>query len=148
MISRQDMGSWLDGAPQGSQPYPGRRLGRPAEGPGSIARFPARLVALVIDWVLAVVLAGLFLAQWNGSGLMNLAVFFVISVIMVGFFGRTPGHWIMGLQVQTMEGRPAGFGRAALRTLLLCLVIPALIADEDQRGLHDRAVDTVLVRVR
>ena len=148
MISRQDMGSWLDGTPGSDSPYPGRRLGRPPEGPASIARFAPRVVALVIDWLISLAIAGLFLAPWNGAGLMNLLVFFALSALMVGFFGRSPGHWIMGLQVQTMNGRPAGFGRAALRTLLLCLVIPALIADEDQRGLHDRAVDTVLVRVR
>lgn len=148
MVSRQDMGSWLDGAPREGSQYPGERWGRPERGPGSIARFPARLVALVLDWLLALVIAGLFLSRWNGSGLMNLAVFFVLSVLMVGFFGRTIGHWVMGLQVQTMDGRPAGFGKAFVRTLLLCLVIPPLVSDEDQRGLHDRAVDTVLVRVR
>ena len=31
--------------------------------------------------------------------------------------------------------------------LLLCLVIPAVIFDPDQRGLHDKAMNTVLVRV-
>ena len=148
MISRQDMGSWLDGAPHDGPPYPGQRLGRPPEGPASIARFPARLVALLVDWALSLLLATVFLSGWNGSGLMNLAVFFVLTTLMVGFFGRSPGHWLMGLQVQTTNGRPAGFGRAAVRTLLVCLVVPPLVADEDQRGLHDRAVDTVLVRVR
>ena len=74
--------------------------------------------------------------------------FFALSALMVGFFGRSPGHWIMGLQVQTMNGRPAGFGRAAVRSLLICLVVPPLVVDEDHRGLHDRAVGTVLVRVR
>ncbi|MDO4919813.1 RDD family protein [Kocuria sp.] len=148
MISRQDMGSWLDGAPQERDRYPGRRLGRPPQGPGSVARFPARVVALLVDWALSVLVASVFLSAWNGSGLMNLAVFFALSALMVGFFGRTPGHWLLGLQVQTMDGRPAGFGRAAVRSLLVCLVVPPLVVDEDQRGLHDRAVDTVLVRVR
>ncbi|CAL8897526.1 hypothetical protein KVA01_06000 [Kocuria varians] len=148
MVSRQDMGSWLDGPPRDGSQYPGQRWGRPERGPGSIARFAPRLIALVMDWFLAMVLAGLFFSRWNGSGLMTLAVFFVLTALMVGFFGRSPGHWLLGLQVQTMDGRPAGFGRAVLRTLLLCLLIPPLVADEDQRGLHDRAVDTVLVRVR
>ena len=148
MISRQDMGSWLDGGPRGESSYPGSRLGRPFAGPASIARFPARLVALLVDWGVSLVLASLFLSRWNGSGLMTLAVFFVLTALMVGLFGRSPGHWLMGLQVQTVDGRPAGFGRAAVRTLLLCLVIPPLVADEDQRGLHDRAAGTLLVRVR
>jgi hypothetical protein len=29
----------------------------------------------------------------------------------------------------------------------LCLVIPAVIFDPDQRGLHDKAMNTVLVRM-
>jgi hypothetical protein len=33
-----------------------------------------------------------------------------------------------------------------VRTVLLCLLIPAFITDRDQRGLHDRAAGTVLVR--
>ncbi|MCU1514874.1 MAG: hypothetical protein JWO10_1964, partial [Microbacteriaceae bacterium] len=36
--------------------------------------------------------------------------------------------------------------RPALRTVLLSLVIPAVIWDLDQRGLHDKAAGTVLVR--
>jgi hypothetical protein len=30
--------------------------------------------------------------------------------------------------------------------VLLCLSVPALIWDRDQRGLHDKAAKTVLVR--
>lgn len=117
-------------------------------GPASVARFVPRFVGLCIDWLLAMVLANVFLAQWNQNGLMNLAVLFALNVLMVGAVGRTMGHWLMGLQVQTMNGRPAGFGKAAIRSLLLCLVIPPVIYDQDQRGLHDRAVGTILVRVR
>lgn len=32
-------------------------------------------------------------------------------------------------------------------TLLLCLAVPALIWDRDQRGMHDRAANTVVVRM-
>jgi hypothetical protein len=34
-----------------------------------------------------------------------------------------------------------------VRTVLLCLAIPAFIWDRDQRGLHDRVAGTMLVRV-
>ena len=34
-----------------------------------------------------------------------------------------------------------------LAAVLLCLAIPALIWDRDQRGLHDKAAQTVLVRL-
>jgi hypothetical protein len=35
---------------------------------------------------------------------------------------------------------------AVVRSVLLCLVIPAVIFDPDQRGVHDKAMNTVLVR--
>jgi uncharacterized RDD family membrane protein YckC len=39
-----------------------------------------------------------------------------------------------------------GFARGAVRTALLCLVIPAVVWDADGRGLHDKAAGTVIVR--
>ena len=36
--------------------------------------------------------------------------------------------------------------RAFVRTLLILLVIPAVIYNRDQRGLHDLAADSVVVR--
>ncbi|HVT70245.1 MAG TPA: RDD family protein, partial [Trebonia sp.] len=47
--------------------------------------------------------------------------------------------------IRTGGGAP-GFGWAALRTLLLLVVIPACLTDRDLRGLHDRAADTIVVR--
>jgi hypothetical protein len=35
-----------------------------------------------------------------------------------------------------------------LRTALVALVVPPLIRDDDQRGLHDRAARTIVVRSR
>ena len=49
---------------------------------------------------------------------------------------------------QSVELQLIGLLRAALRTLLLCLLIPALIWDRDGRGLHDKAAGTVVVRAR
>jgi hypothetical protein len=46
-----------------------------------------------------------------------------------------------------LAGGYLGLWRPLVRTLLLCLGIPALIWDRDQRGLHDKAAGTVLVRV-
>ena len=45
-----------------------------------------------------------------------------------------------------MTDAPAGPLRAAGRAVLLGLAVPALIFDADQRGLHDRAVGTVVAR--
>ena len=48
--------------------------------------------------------------------------------------------------IRTDGGRP-GFGWAALRTVLLLCVVPRLLTDRDLRGFHDRASDTIVVRM-
>ena len=35
---------------------------------------------------------------------------------------------------------------AVVRTVLLCLLVPALLVDADGRGLHDRLTQTAVVR--
>ena len=147
MIDRRDVGSWLEG-PHTGQGHPGERLGRPAEGPGSVARFGRRAVALLLDWYLCWALAQWLLSEWNGHGLVTLAFLFALNVLTVGLAGHTPGHLLLGLQVQTLDGRPAGLARAAVRSALLCLLVPPVVFDQDQRGLHDRTAGTLLVRTR
>jgi hypothetical protein len=53
----------------------------------------------------------------------------------------------MGLRLVPMAGGRVGVWRPALRSALLVLVIPAVVWDLDQRGLHDRVAGTLLVRV-
>jgi uncharacterized RDD family membrane protein YckC len=48
--------------------------------------------------------------------------------------------------IRTNGGIP-GFRWAALRTGLLLFVIPACLTDRDLRGMHDRAADTIVVRI-
>ena len=138
------MGSWLEGPPRATTAgYPGERLGRPADGARSVARFGPRLVGLAIDWVLA-----LLISRWlfGAAPLGPLAVLAVEHLLLVGTLGSSLGHRLVGLRVETVAGGFAGPARAAIRTALLCLVIPAAIWDADQRGLHDKAAGTVLVR--
>lgn len=97
----------------------------------------------MIDWALCSLISAAFFGY---DGLATLGIFALEQMILVGTLGYSVGHRVFKLQVQRLEGRPAGFGPAIVRTALICLVIPAVIFDEDQRGLHDRAVGTVLVR--
>lgn len=130
--------------------YPGRRLGRPERGRGSLARVPRRILALFIDWFLCLGISHLLFGGGDSlvHSLLISAVFWVYQGILVGVMGHSIGHLICGMQVQTVFGEPAGFGRAFLRGLLVTIVIPVLVVDEDGRGLHDRVVNTVLVRIR
>ncbi|MGM0931503.1 MAG: RDD family protein [Actinomycetota bacterium] len=144
MVSRRDIGSWLEGPPQSNmQQWPGQRLGLPQSGSGSIARPGRRFVALLIDWLLCYAIANAFL---GGGQLAILAVFAVEQLLLVGTLGYSFGHRLLGIQVRKLNGAAPGLLPAVVRTILLCLVIPAAIFDADQRGLHDRAMGTILVR--
>lgn len=151
------MGSWLEGTPGGQQEGRGARLGLPPEGPGSLATVGRRVVALVIDWTLATLVAFLFFrpaAPGFFEGVSALPVwsqplvFAIENVLLVSTLGFTVGHRLLGMRVHRLAAptRMVGVGRALLRTALLLLVIPAVVWDSDGRGLHDRAAGTVLVR--
>ena len=149
----REMGSWLSG-PQSLGPsdgYPGQRLGLPAEGAGSTARMGRRLAALVIDWLIAYGIAALGLTVGVVSKSLLpaavLVVWFVLGVVSVRLFGFTPGQYLLGLRVASVDHRlHVGSGRAAARGLLIALVIPALFTDEDGRGIQDRLTATAVVR--
>lgn len=123
--------------------YPGQRLGMPAEGRGSIARPGRRIAALAIDWACAVLVS---IAFFSYDALATTAVFAIVQVVFLPTLGGSPGHRILGLRLQRVYGGWVGLWRPIVRTALLVLVIPAVIWDPDQRGLHDKAAGTVLVR--
>jgi RDD family len=76
-----------------------------------------------------------------------LVVWFVIGVVSVRLFGFTPGQLALGLMVISVDDRQhVGIGRAAVRGLLIALVVPPLFADSDGRGLQDRLTATAVVR--
>ncbi|HUX69260.1 MAG TPA: RDD family protein [Cellulomonadaceae bacterium] len=143
MAAREDMGSWLDGGPNRDSATRGSRLGLPENGSGSLAPVGRRVVALFVDWALCTLIASAFL---RGQALGPVEVLGVEYVVLLGTAGATIGHRLLGLVVRTPEGAPAGPLRALVRTVLLCLVIPAVVWDADGRGMHDRVAGTVIVR--
>lgn len=134
--------------------YPGERLGLPRTGSGSVARVGRRIGALLIDYTAATIIATAFLgfnqfALPSEAGLTQftpLVVFALLQVLFIPTAGGSPGHRILGMRLVSLDGGWVGLWRPIVRTLLLIVVIPAVIWDEDQRGLHDKAVRTVLVR--
>ncbi|GGK56213.1 RDD family protein [Streptomyces flaveus] len=155
MDNRQAIGSWLSGPRAAAEEagadfgYRGEQLGLPESGPGSIARPGRRLGALAVDWGLCLLIAyGLLTDGYNqATGNWALLIFFVMSVLTVGTIGFTPGKRLFGLRVLTLDTGTVQPVRALLRTVLLCVAIPALIWDRDGRGLHDRLARTVEVRI-
>ncbi|WP_277213144.1 RDD family protein [Isoptericola croceus] len=147
MASRGDLGSWLSGGsvPTGETQGPDR-LGLPSSGSGSQAPLGRRVVALCLDWAVASGISYGFFAFHEGA---TLGIFAVMNLVLVASVGSTIGHRLLGLQVRRLgaeEPHLVGFGRAAVRALLVCLVIPAVVWDADGRGMHDRAAGTVIVR--
>lgn len=123
--------------------YPGERLGLPPTGSGSIARLGRRLGAIAIDWACAVVISIAFFAY---DPIATLVVFAIVQIAFIPTLGGSPGHRLLGMRVERFGGGWVGLWRPIVRTLLLALVIPAVIWDADQRGLHDKAAGSVLVR--
>ena len=46
-----------------------------------------------------------------------------------------------------LDGKPVGLLWGLVRTVLLLTVIPPLVTDRDLRGLHDRAANTIVIRL-
>lgn len=145
MVDRKDIGSWLTGPDtSGISKYPGERLGLPESGPESIARAGRRIVAILIDWGVALLISNFAFAGNSGA---TLAIFAAEQILLIGTLGYSIGHRVAGIHVVQLGGGPAGPLAAVVRALLVCLVIPAVIFDPDHRGLHDKAMNTVLVRM-
>lgn len=127
--------------------WAGERIGLPESGSGSLAKMPRRTGAILLDWGIAYLLATAFFAA---DGMAMLLLFAAMQFMLVGTLGFSFGHRIFGLRVLRQAGDSwvpyVGLLKAAIRTVLLCLVIPATIWDADNRGLHDKAAGTVLVR--
>jgi uncharacterized RDD family membrane protein YckC len=153
--SRKVIGSWIEGPRAGAEQmgadfgYRGHRLGLPEEGPGSIASTGRRLAAVAVDWWLCALIAYGLIAHGNMvlANYWTMFVFFVLSVLTLGTVGSTPGKRLLGLRLISAGGGRASVGQVVLRTTLLLLAVPALIWDRDGRGLHDKAVGTVEVRI-
>ncbi len=127
--------------------YRGQRLGLPETGPGSMARLGRRVGALFIDWIAATLIARALVGepQTTMESFATLGIFAVEVTILTWLWGASFGQRIVGIRVLG-RGRRLGLIGAAVRTLLICLVIPPLIWDADGRGLHDRAVNSVVLR--
>lgn len=126
-----------------SSRWPGERFGLPESGPRSVARPGRRIAALAIDFAVAAMLSAVFF-QYNGVA--STLIFAATQVVFITLLAGGIGHLLVGVRVVPVSGGWIGWWRPLVRTLLLCAVIPPLIWDTDQRGLHDKLAGTVLVR--
>jgi uncharacterized RDD family membrane protein YckC len=132
-----------------------------------------RIVATLIDGVVLGIIYSVFRALfgtakpaggYTGFGLTRLSVGGSIGglvvvglyyVILEGYFGRTVGKFLTGIRViSESTGRPPGYGRALLRTVLRLIdgiasyLVGFIIVVNSKRNrrLGDIAADTLVVR--
>ena len=132
--------------------WPGKRVGLPDTGPRSVGRFGRRLAGVAIDWSIALLVSVIVFGYDLGARTtesnvwLTPTIFALLQMVMIPLASGSIGHLLVGLRVVPITGGWVGVWRPAVRTVLLCLVIPAVIWNKDQRGVHDLAAGTVLVR--
>lgn len=113
------------------------------------AGFGRRLGAVVVDWLICQGVALLFLgtsSRGAAAAFLPLGIFALLTFLFVSVTGSTVGHRLFGLQV--WQVRPGSFPLQVLvRTLLLCLFVPAVLSTGDGRGYHDVIAGTRIVRL-
>src|SRR5690606_19754564 len=86
-FSRRDVAGWLEGPKASLEDqgyefgYKGERLGLPESGPGSVAGFGRRFVALAIDWLACVLIANL-VSSGQPEAFLPLVIFFVEVAVL------------------------------------------------------------------
>jgi uncharacterized RDD family membrane protein YckC len=125
----------------------------PQSGRGSVARWGRRILALVIDWIASMLVASLILGQsmWSPDGssggrpLLTMLVFLVEATALTALLGGSFGQLATRVMVTRLDGHRVSLLQSLLRTFLICLAVPPLVFNRDQRGLHDLATGTVTV---
>jgi hypothetical protein len=157
-VNRQDIGSWLLGPKatlenQGMDfGYPGGRLGMPQAGPGAVATFGRRMLALCADWFACLAISHAILrgpaVTSNEVSVLTMELFAAEVIGFTLLLGGSFGQSLFGIGIRNVTGQRLGILATAVRTGLLCLVFPALIWDRDGRGLHDQITRSAVVRTR
>ena len=157
-------GSWLSGPRAALEPgedadaqqWRGERLGLPESGPGSVASTGKRAFAFLADCIIGGLIAGLIVhANLNNTSEMliqntwGIGIVLAIRTVTIGFFGFSPGMAVFGIRVARLDGAAlVGPVRALVHSVLTAVIIPAVVWDLDNRGLHDRLLGTVVITTR
>lgn len=124
--------------------WAGEFLGLPESGAASAASYPRRIGAIFIDWFVA---SGIAMLIEPNNQWVVLGVFVVMHFALLWLFGTTLGKRVFRIQVVQVGGATIKLYQAAIRAVLLGLVIPVLLIDRDSRGLHDKMAGTVQIHM-
>ena len=131
---------------------PLNRLGLPEIGPGSVAGLGRRIAAFFLDYFASMAVAHLIGQDMdplsNQFRVLTLEIMFAQVVLLTTLTGSSFGQRLLGMQVAKLDLSRIDPLRVIARTAMIFLVIPAAVWDRDTRGLHDKALGTVVVRTR
>ncbi|MSW81088.1 MAG: RDD family protein [Actinobacteria bacterium] len=127
-------------------------LPEPLELPGEVAGLGRRVAAIAIDWFASILLSRVIFGQLTygsaESSFAILMIFIAEVVLFTWLMSASFGQRLLGISVVRLDGGRLSLWRIVVRTLLICLIIPAVVYDNTGRGLHDRAVGSVAIRSR
>lgn len=111
-----------------------------------------RILALIFDWVAAILVVQVIP---NGpeygtqsNSLLTLLVFAIEVALFTWLMGASFGQRIVGLRIRDFSsGSNPTLVQSLIRTLLIVLLVPPLLADAEGRGLHDRIAKTKITNV-
>lgn len=111
-----------------------------------------RLGGIAVDWLACIILVRLLL-PWapfgsDASALATLAIFYVEVTLLTWLTASSFGQRLVGIAVVSVRGTRLALWNVAIRTLMICLVIPALVYDAQGRGLQDIVAGSVAVMRR
>lgn len=137
---------------------------------GHHAGFASRFIAFLFDCVVSIGMFMIALAaasfaasvltgqsiHWNRQSLWVVIAFFAWEFLYYAYSwtasGRTPGMWLLGVQVVSQDGGRTGTRRGLVRTLafplsfiLLGLGFISILFQHDRRALHDLIADTAVI---
>lgn len=125
----------------------------PESGPGSPGGWLRRFAALFLDWVVANLIAYVVTGGstvWDpqsGAVWAPLVCWYVHVVVTTAAAGASLGQLILKIRVVHLDGHRLSPITAAVRTLLIALIIPPMVFTSEGRGLHDLASNTVVVKM-
>ena len=111
-----------------------------------------RILALILDWAAAILVVQVIPNApdygTQKSSLLTLIIFAFEVALFTWMMGASFGQRIVGLRVRDFakDSNPTLF-QSVIRTLLIVVIIPPLLADSQGRGLHDRLAKTKIANV-
>jgi uncharacterized RDD family membrane protein YckC len=115
-----------------------------------VASWLSRFGALLIDWFASMFVASIIAREsmWSADAAKwpVMAVFAAELALFTALAGGSFGQIVLRLAVVRLDGKPVNLLQALLRSVLICLVVPPLVFNRDNRGLHDLAAGTLVVR--